>query len=423
MIKKIVVFFSLLVSATLFAQENTASPYSYYGLGDVKFKGTHDIKAMGGLSIVGDSIHLNLSNPASYSNLKLTTFSIGGTSTFTNFNTSSDSEKAQRTSLDYLAVGLPLGKFGMSFGLMPYSAVGYKVQSITEAADDPDGLERSKQFTGDGNINKVFFGTAYNITPNLSAGVDFSYYFGDINTKDIEFITDPIVQLGTRELNNSKISGFSLNLGLLYNCKISQKLDLFSSVTYSPESDLTSKNARNIANIIFTTSGSEFVDTENAVDINVQDTKLKLPSKFSFGAGIGQAKKWLIGSEITFQNTSKLGNRFDDITGATFENSTKISIGGYYIPKYDSYNGYWNRVVYRAGFRHENTGLVINNESIKDYGVNFGFGLPLGISNINLGFEFGKKGTTTNNLIEENYFNVSVGLSLSDIWFKKRKID
>ena len=40
-----------------------------------------------------------------------------------------------------------------------------------------------------------------------------------------------------------------------------------------------------------------------------------------------------------------------------------------------------------------------------------------------LGFEFGKKGTTTNNLIEENYFNVSVGLSLSDIWFKKRKID
>lgn len=421
MIKKIVVFFSLLVSATLFAQENTASPYSYYGLGDVKFKGTHDIKAMGGLSIVGDSIHLNLSNPASYSNLKLTTFSIGGTSTFTNFNTSSDSEKAQRTSLDYLAVGLPLGKFGMSFGLMPYSAVGYKVQSITEAADDPDGFERSKQFMGDGEINKVFIGTAYKITQKLSLGFNLNYYFGDINNKTVEFITDPIVLLGTRELNNSNVSGFSINTGLQFSSKLNSNLELFSSLTYSPESELTSKNKRNIATVVYNANGAEIINDD--VDIPVNDTKLKLPSKFSFGAGIGQAKKWLIGSEITFQNTSKLGNRFDDITGATFENSTKISIGGYYIPKYDSYNGYWNRVVYRAGFRHENTGLVINNESIKDYGVNFGFGLPLGISNINLGFEFGKKGTTTNNLIEENYFNVSVGLSLSDIWFKKRKID
>lgn len=421
MIKKIVVFFSLLVSATLFAQENTASPYSYYGLGDVKFKGTHDIKAMGGLSIVGDSIHLNLSNPASYSNLKLTTFSIGGTSTFTNFNTSTDSEKAQRTSLDYLAVGLPLGKFGISFGLMPYSAVGYKVQSITEAADDPDGLERAKQFTGDGEINKVFIGTAYKITQKLSFGFNLNYYFGDINSKSIESITEPITQFATRELNSSNISGFSINTGIMYNTKLSSKLELFSSIIYSPESQLTLKNKRNIATVYYSINGAENVyDSE---DVLVNDTKLKLPSKFSFGAGIGQAKKWLIGSEITFQNTSKLGNRFDDITGATFENSTKISIGGYYIPKYDSYNGYWNRVVYRAGFRHENTGLVINNESIKDYGVNFGFGLPLGISNINLGFEFGKKGTTTNNLIEEKYFNVSVGLSLSDIWFKKRKID
>jgi len=55
--------------------------------------------------------------------------------------------------------------------------------------------------------------------------------------------------------------------------------------------------------------------------------------------------------------------------------------------------------------------------------MNFGLGLPVGNSSINLGFEFGKKGTTSNGLIEENYFNLSVGLSLSDIWFKKRKID
>ena len=56
--------------------------------------------------------------------------------------------------------------------------------------------------------------------------------------------------------------------------------------------------------------------------------------------------------------------------------------------------------------------------------MNFGLGLPVSSSSINLGFEFGKKGTTSNGLIEENYFNLSVGLSLGDYsWFKKRKID
>ena len=116
MIKKLIVFASIIVSLNSWAQDNTASPYSYYGLGEVKFRGTQDARAMGGLSITGDSIQLGLMNPASYSKLKLTTFAVGGTNSSTNFSTDTEKEKAQRTSFDYLAVGLPLGKFGMALG-------------------------------------------------------------------------------------------------------------------------------------------------------------------------------------------------------------------------------------------------------------------------------------------------------------------
>ena len=91
---------------------------------------------MGGLSITGDSIQLGLMNPASYSKLKLTTFAVGGTNASTNFKTASEKEKAQRTSFDYLAVGLPLGKFGLAFGLYPFSGVGYKNESISEETDE-----------------------------------------------------------------------------------------------------------------------------------------------------------------------------------------------------------------------------------------------------------------------------------------------
>jgi hypothetical protein len=208
---------------------------------------------------------------------------------------------------------------------------------------------------------------------------------------------------------------------MLYNTKINSKLTFHSSLTYSPESKLSTDNSRNIATVIYTTSGTEL--SSDDVDITVPNKNLIIPSKLSLGLGLGENKKWLIGSEITFTQNKNLVNRFSDNTNVSFENATRLALGGYYIPKYDSFSSYIERIVYRAGFKYENTGLILNNESIKDYGMNFGLGIPLGFSKVDLGFEFGKRGTTTKNLIEENYFNISIGLNLSAKWFERRKID
>ena len=56
--------------------------------------------------------------------------------------------------------------------------------------------------------------------------------------------------------------------------------------------------------------------------------------------------------------------------------------------------------------------------------MSFGVSLPIGLrlSNVNLGFELGKRGTTDNNLIKENYYNFRLSLSLNDKWFRKQKI-
>ena len=91
----------------------------------------------------------------------------------------------------------------------------------------------------------------------------------------------------------------------------------------------------------------------------------------------------------------------------------------------NSFTNYFSKVVYRGGFRYENTGLVLNNEAIKDYALTLGLGLPLGgtFSNINIGLEFGKRGTTNAGLVQENYTNLSIGLSFNDKWFKKAKYD
>lgn len=415
MIKKIMLSISLLISLVSFAQEGTSSPYSFYGIGDVRFRGTAENRAMAGLSVLTDSIHINLQNPAMLSSLKLTNFAIGGTYGNTKIESTNDQANTRRTTLDYLAVGIPVGKMGFSLGLIPYSSVGYKIKTESTDVDNPS----TTKYNGVGGINKVFTGMGYQITRNFSIGADVQYHFGKIETTSTKTLE---VELATREKNKSTVSGISFNTGLSYQAKINKKLTLSSAVSYAPQSTLTLANTRNIATIQTLTAG-EFVIEET--DVTVADTKLTLPSKISIGSAIGQNRKWNVGAEVVFQNSSQLGNRFNDIENVTYENATQYLIGGYFIPKFNSFSSYWNKVNYRAGIRYEKTGLVIRDKSITDQAMTLGLGLPVGgtFSNINVGLELGKRGTTYSGLVRENYFNVTVGLSFNDKWFRKAKID
>ena len=414
MIKKIIISLSLFLSLTALAQEGTSSPYSFYGIGDVRFRGSNETNAMGGLSVLSDSIHVNLQNPALLSSLKLTNFTIGGTYGTTRQVTTSNVEKAKRTTFDYLSVGIPVGKLGFNLSLIPYSSVGYKIRTISA-----DASPITTDYDGIGGINKVVTGFGYAITSKFSFGADVQYNFGKIETTSTK---SQNVQLGTREKNVSLGSGVTFNTGLAYNTKINKKLTLSTGFTYSPESTLRLNNERRIATVQFLNSGT-FVIDEN--DAETSTTKIKLPSKVTFGTAIGQTRKWNIGAEVVYQNSSKLINRFGSITDVKFENATRFSVGGYYIPKYNSFTNYFSKITYRGGLRYENTGLVIKDKAIKDQALTLGLGMPLGgtFSNINVGLELGQRGTISYGLIREKYINFSIGLSFSDKWFRKSKID
>jgi hypothetical protein len=148
-----------------------------------------------------------------------------------------------------------------------------------------------------------------------------------------------------------------------------------------------------------------------------------MPQKWSFGAGVGDAKKWLLGGEVSFQEVGKLYNNYNTVDKVVFGKYQKYSIGGYFIPSSKPFVSYAKRIIYRGGFRFEKTGLVINETSIDDMAVTFGAGLPItgSLSNINVGFEIGKKGTKAANLVQENYFNLTLSFSLNDKWFVKSK--
>lgn len=417
MIKKISIIFCLVFSFSAIAQNASSSPYSYYGLGDFVFKGNVENRAMGGINMIKDSIHININNSASLSDIMNTTFTIGGNFNYTNFKTEQQSESAKRASIDYIALAIPISKrFTTAFGAMPFTSVGYKIRS-----DNTDASIPISQFTGSGGINKIYGGVGYKINKNFQVGADANFNFGNVSTNNITFLS--AVQYGTRELNQSEITGFNFNTSLMYSRLIDKKRTVFGSLIYSPETTLNASNERSIAIIQLTDNFGEIIINEE--DILVPDSKIKHPSKIGLGLGIGEVRKWSVGAELTFVKSSGLGNRFADIDDVNYENVTKYNVGGYFLPDYNSFSSYYKRITYRAGFNYQNTGLVLNNKAIDNYGITFGLGLPIkgSFSNINITYEYGSRGTVYGGLIQENYSNLSVSFSLNDKWFIKRKYD
>ena len=420
MIKKILIAFLCVVAHGAFAQNGTISPYSYFGIGDDRDKGAVDTQMMGGVSMYGDSIHINLSNPAAYSKLRLTAYTAGISHKEYQLKSWNEDQRTSVTNLDYLAIGFPLAKnVGFGFGIMPYSSVGYSLNSTSNSANG----EVSNFFEGEGGLNRLYASIGFEPIKNLSFGITANFNFGTLEYQRIQSVEG--VQFGTLDNRESKINGYDFKYALNYNPTIKDKYTLYTSVLVNTQGNLTSENTQTLGSFSLVTGNNvEVVDVDLDAS-NLRNTELKIPTRTTFGLGFGENKKWFLGAEYSFQQMGDFENTFLGLDNIDYGDANTYALGGYWIPDYRSLTGYFNRITYRAGLRYDVTGMTINNKEINNFGITFGLGLPLGadFSNLNVGFELGRRGTTDANLIEESYFKVNIGLSLNDRWFQQRKIN
>jgi hypothetical protein len=417
MIRILSILFSITVVHLAAAQSGSVSPYSSAGLGERNFNGTQATRHMGGLDVFTDSIHANLNNPASYGFLKVTTYSLGIHYRNTNLASLTESANADDASLDYLAVSIPAGKFGFGFGILPYSSVGYRIETLDSATEGQNVLNR---YEGEGGINQAFLSVGLPLTSFFSIGVSAQYNFGNLFYRTGQFIEG--VDTGTLLTNQSSISGLNYQYSAQVNIPIKRKYLLQGMYVYQPEAFLNSQNDR----IFYTQSLSNdtVVDFEE-IDLNTQglrETELETSQTTKIGLGFGENKKWFLGIQHNLTKSANFTNNFFSRSTISYRDAKQWTVGGFYIPDYASFTSFWERVVYRFGFRTEQMSLIINNLPITETGISFGIGLPLGsLSNANIGFEVIQRGAKQSGLIQETLVAMRIGLSLNDIWFIKRK--
>ncbi|AMC10749.1 hypothetical protein Lupro_05620 [Lutibacter profundi] len=426
MTRKIIVIITLFVSVFSFAQKNNTSAYSFFGIGDKNNINTVEQLSMGGIGVAfNDAYHLNFSNPAAVAFLSFTNYTLA----FENINMSAkdgnDKQKAGTTYLSYLAFGVPIGdKAGMSFGLLPNSSVGYSL--VSSVFDNENILKEATLYNGDGGTNRVFLNFGYKAFKGFSVGLQGNYVFGKIENSIIN--QQEGASLATKYETRSNVKGYSLDVGFQYKTALNKKVDLNLGASFELSNTIDTEGNE----YLYSVSIASFESPRDTI-LSVESVGyLKSPVKTSLGIGVGKEYKWFIGADYSFQNALELqGSIFNSYSKIKYDKYSKMAIGGFYIPKFNSISSYWERVTYRAGLKFEKTGLLVDAvgngvdfTAVDDFGISFGVGLPLSqqLSNINLGFEFGKRGKTTDGLVQENYFNFRLSLSLNDKWFKKIEI-
>ena len=401
------------------SQTNTGSPYSLNELGEINFTGNVSYQSMGGIDSSIDSIEFNINNPSSLAKLKSTNYLIGTFYKSSSLSNNYLKESIQTSNINYIAIGIPAKNFGFGFGIIPYSSVGFNLQT-TDDYNTTNNIN-TRNFGADGDINRAFISIGIPILKYLSFGATLNYNFGKFNYEKINLLEG--VNYGLFSNSSSEIDGFTFHFSS--NIMIPLKNDIKLNLLYSiyPEGQLKSFNTESLytsnASSITVESLGDFVN----VDLNsrgIENTILKVPSKSVYSIGIEKKDSWFFGAQYESKLSSGFDNVFLNIQNINYRDSNSLAFGGYIIPDNSSIVSYWKRVKYRFGVKNIKKSIIVNNLPINQFSLNLGLGLPIaGLSKANLGLEIGKIGN--DDLIKENYFSLRLGLSLNDVWFIKRK--
>ena len=412
----------LLVLSTSFvvSQTNTGSPYSLNELGEINFLGNVSNLSMGGIDSAIDSIEFNINNPSSLAKLKTTNYLIGTFYKSTGISNLNSTDNINTANINYIAVGIPTKRFGFGFGVLPYSSVGFNLQT-TEDYNTANSIN-SRLFGAEGNINRAFVSIGFPLLKYISLGASANYNFGKFNYEKFNLIEN--VNYGIFSNSSSEISGFTYNFSSNLSIPINNDLTLNLVYSFYPEGNLNSFNIESLytsnTSSITLESLGDFVD----VDLNsrgLENTKLPVPKKSIYSLGLEKKNSWFIGFQYESKLSSNFENVFLDTQSVSYRDANSLSIGGYIIPDSSSLISYWKRVKYRFGIKNEKKSIIVNNLPVNQFSLNLGLGLPIaGLSKANLGLEIGKVGDN-DSIVKENYFALRLGLSLNDVWFIKRK--
>lgn len=447
------------------AQEN--SPFTRYGIGDlfansqVQYNGMGGMTAAQGLSQVYgqpnfSSTPINTGNPASYGQLRtladngggLVTYELGLLADVRSLKAKGTTKSYSSTNFmpSYFAMAFPLHEkgLGMALGFKPVSRINYDLSEShllsTRASDSV-----INQYTGEGGISQVFLGVG-KAFGNFRVGVNGAYNFGKKDIKTITLLrnTDfPYLASTKRTLTHYR--GITWNAGMQYTAKLIEETNPVSKIKNMYTLDLGVNGS--ISQRLMVSRDMYVYRIAGSIDnpvsavgdtVSVQEgqkDKIVLPASISGGFMvnnyIGGLQRFGAGAEYNYTNWASYRD-IGNVADTALVNSWMVRVGGYLIPDPLRGNSTFALARYSLGGYLGKDYIAAGTVSKAGYDVmalTFGIAFKLRkqmysnqSSLINTAFEVGRRSASDSNL-SENFYKLSVGFSLSDLWLRKRRYD
>lgn len=429
------------------------SPFSRYGLGNLVGSQHVISRSMGGLSAsyadganynVGQAINFN--NPATYGANYMVTYDLG---------LSIDSRKLKSNNPNgafssiyvipsYLAVSVPLNKLkglGLAFGLRPITRLNYGVENRARLAGDSVGTI----YEGTGGTNQAFIGVGKK-WKNLSIGANTGYTFGrqEISTSKT-FYNDTLLYFQSRSASQINFGSMFLQAGIQYEFTLSKKenaadkssknLLMRVGATASLQQNMNAVKRLSNQTYILNAAGALIEVDSIAKQDNIKGTII-MPATYDAGFMImktisntrGNFQLWSAGVEYTTTQWTKFRSYGQP---DALNNSWAVKLGAQISPNPDGGStSYLSNVNYRFGFQFGRDYINADGNGFNHSSFTLGAGFPIRkwrnyetqFTVVQAAMQFGKRGSAVNN-ITENYTQITLGFSLSDMWFIKRKYD
>jgi len=414
--KKIIFSFLITISGiTLLAQNNTSSPYSGFGIGELEMSSGGRNTAMGQTGIaLRSNLFLNTSNPASLTAIDPQSFilDMGLNYKYTKLENSSKSVNVKDGNLSWLQMAFPISKklFG-GISLNPKSSVGYSI--YTTKTIEGTSTTYPSIYEGTGGLSEAAGMLAWKLSKNISMGAKTGFIWGNVAQTNEQSIAVSTSSYTLSQVDNVQYSGTYFNLATQISLQLSPK----SSIIFGSVAGLSSNlNSTTTTTITKTGTSSEVVSN------NVKSSgAMKLPLDIGIGISYLYDSKWVATFDYKRSDWQKAILK---ISSSKLCINNSFRTGLEFAPKNDP--EITRQVArYRLGYRYESGYLQIYNNQIHEQALTFGVGLPIrkDRSYANFSFELGTRGTKTDNLVQEKFIKLNCSFNLWDRWFIKRKFD
>ena len=405
--------FLVLLQKIVLAQNNN-SPYSMYGIGDIEQSNFDRTSGMGhaGMALSSNRF-LNSSNAASLANLDDKFFNFEMTArlkliTYTGDPISSSSGQSSDMQIKKIAVAMKIKpRWGLSLGLLPYSNSNYSFLDTKNLIGN--NISVPAYYQGSGSMNQLFAAVGYKVAKGFSVGLQASYLFGQMNQTETigsgNGVDSTIVT--SRKI---VISSPLIKPSFQYNTKLNHNWSVFFGGT------ATIKTTINPSYNLSVTDGNSTVATFS----DFRSQQIVLPAQYTGSIAARLKDKYTLAVDYSFQNWND-----QKYKGISYQliNSNTLGIGFEIADKRTFKDLSFERQFFQTGVFINNSYLQINGQQVGSYGATFGYGTNFLRSSLGMqiSLEVGKRGTTTQGLIEETYGQLNFIFSYRDFWYVKVK--